>query len=265
MKKKTKSSRCAGPYIESILLDRSRVSTLEHYAFQLPAIRNLNQLDLHPKVTFFVGENGSGKSTLLEAIAVANGLNAEGGSRNVTFSTRSSHSILHEALVIRRFHGLIPDAWFLRAESYFNFATEIENLDREPKGGRKLIESYGGKSLHEQSHGESFMALVENRFSNGIYFLDEPEAALSPQRQIQLLIQIDRLVKNRSQLVIATHSPIIMSYPHAQILMFDENGISAIAYKDTDHFRVSKQFLDDPDRMLRYLLTEDSGQNHKSE
>ncbi len=152
----------------------------------------------------------------------------------------------------------MPDAWFLRAESLFNVATEIERLDAEPYGSRKLIDSYGGKSLHEQSHGEAFVTLVESRFSQGLYFLDEPEAALSPQRQLEFLVLLDSIVKQDSQLVIATHSPLIMSYPHAQIYSFTPQGIVPIAYKETEHYRVTKQFLDSPERMLKHLLAEEA-------
>ena len=247
-----------GPFIETILLDRTRVSDPQHYAYQIPALRNFSHLDLHPQVTFFVGENGSGKSTLLEALAIANGLNPEGGSRNLTFSTRDSHSRLHEALKVRRYHALIPDAWFLRAESLFNVATEIEALDREPTRARKIIDSYGGHSLHEKSHGEAFMALLENRFGQGLYLLDEPEAALSPQRQLEFLVLLHHIVQHKSQLVIATHSPIIMSYPQSQIYLFSAEGILAINYRDTDHYRLTKQFLESPERMLHHLLADDS-------
>lgn len=234
-----------GPYIEKIFVDRDRVSKHD-YAFELPALKTLRTLDLHPQVTFFVGENGSGKSTLLEAIAIANGLNAEGGSRNMQFSTRASHSLLSEAIKLRCYHALIPDAWFLRAESLFNVATEIENLGAQ--------RSYGGRSLHEQSHGESFMSLLENRFGQGLYFLDEPEAALSPQRQLEFLILLHAIVRKDSQLIIATHSPILMSYPGALIYSFSDKGVQPIAYKETEHYRVTKAFLDSPERMLKHLL-----------
>ena len=186
---------------------------------------------------------------MLEAIAIANGLNAEGGSRNMMFATRESHSELHKALKLRRYHALVPDAWFVRAESLFNVATEIENLG--------VGRSYGNKSLHEQSHGEAFMTLVENRFGQGLYFLDEPEAALSPQRQLEFLVLLDSIVNQDSQLIIATHSPIIMSYPHAKIYSFSEGGINPVAYEDTEHYRVTKSFLDSPQRMLSHLLGED--------
>ena len=257
MKKKLKPGVTPGPYLETVLLDRDRITDPTHYAFQLPAIRNFSKLDLHPKVTFFVGENGSGKSTLLEAIAIANGLNAEGGSRNVVFSTRTSHSRLHEALVMRRYHALIPDAWFLRAESFFNVATEIENLDREEANARKIMESYGGKSLHEQSHGESFFALFQNRFGdNGLYLMDEPEAALSPKRQLQFLALLHDYVKRGSQFVIATHSPIIMAYPDARIYPLDGGGVREVAYTDTEHYLVTRGFLSNPQRSLSVLLRE---------
>lgn len=246
--RKLKPGVTPGPFIESVYLDRSRIYDPDHYAFKLPSLQTFSMLELHPKVTFFVGENGSGKSTMLEAIAIANGLNPEGGSRNMMFATRESHSQLHHALKLRRFHALVPDAWFLRAESLFNVATEIENLG--------VQKSYGTKSLHEQSHGESFISLVESRFSQGLYFLDEPEAALSPQRQLEFLVLLDSLVKQDSQLVIATHSPIIMSYPHAKIYSFSDKGIVPIAYEDTEHYRVTRTFLDNPARMLKHLIGE---------
>lgn len=236
-----------GPYIERIYVERERVSKPD-YSFDLPALKNLRKLDLHPQVTFFVGENGSGKSTLLEAIAIANGLNAEGGSRNMQFTTRASHSMLSEAIKLRCYHALIPDAWFLRAESLFNVATEIETLGAQ--------RNYGGRSLHEQSHGESFMSLVENRFGQGLYFLDEPEAALSPQRQLEFLILLHAVVAKDSQLIIATHSPILMSYPGALIYSFSDQGVHPIAYKETEHYRVTKAFLDSPERMLKHLFEE---------
>ena len=243
-----------GPYLETVSLDRTKIRNPDHYAFRLPSMQNFRSLDLHPQVTFFVGENGSGKSTLLEAMAVANGLNPEGGSRNMHFGTRESHSDLHHALQFRKYHALVPDAWFLRAESLFNVATQLEDLDREPANAPRVTDSYGGRSLHEQSHGEAFMQLIENRFSQGLYFLDEPEAALSPQRQLEFLVLLDLIVKKDSQLIIATHSPIIMSYPHAQIFAFGDSGIVPTNYEATEHYRVTKLFLDSPQRMLKHLF-----------
>jgi predicted ATPase len=244
--KKLRYGATPGPYIAAVSVDRTRIADPDHYAFNLPAIRHLQSIDLHPKVTFFVGENGSGKSTLLEAIAVAYGLNPEGGSRNMQFGTRESHSKLHQAIRFRKHHALTPDAWFLRAESLFNVATEIEQLG--------VLGYYGNRSLHEQSHGEAFMWLVENRFGQGLYLLDEPEAALSPQRQLAFLVLLHELLRRDSQVVIATHSPILMSYPDALIYSFTERGIAAVAYEDTEHYRVTRAFLESPQRMLRQLL-----------
>ena len=198
------------PFITSLELLRDRVPDFDRYPYCIPALRNLHTLNLNPQVTFFVGENGTGKSTLLEAVAVVEGFNPEGGSRGFHFSTRESHSELCECLRLSR--GLRrmrrTDGFFFRAESYFNVATEIENSFPQYLG------AYGGKSLHEQSHGESFLALVLNRFKgNGIYLLDEPEAALSPSRQMAFLAAMHDLLKRGSQFVIATHSPILMAYP----------------------------------------------------
>ncbi|TWT96035.1 recombination protein F [Botrimarina colliarenosi] len=239
-----------GPYIESVSLERDRIVNPAHYPFQLPALREFSSLDLHPQVTFFVGENGSGKSTLLEAIAIANGLCAEGGSRNLRFGTRDSHSDLHQALRLRRYTALVPDAWFLRAESLYNVATEIERVGS--------LDGYSDRSLHEQSHGEAFLSLAENRFGQGLYLLDEPEAALSPQRQLSFLVLLDDLVKKGSQLVIATHSPLLMSYPTARIYEFNGRGIEPIDYEQTEHYRVTRALLESPERMLRQLLGDDS-------
>jgi predicted ATPase len=205
-------------------------------------------------VTFFVGENGSGKSTLLEAIAVSLGFNAEGGSRNFHFETRRSHSELREYLRIAKGIRRPRSGYFLRAESFFNVATEIERLDAEPSFDPPVIDSYGGRSLHEQSHGESFLTLMTQRFGGkGIYILDEPEAALSPQRQLAVLSRLHDLVLDGSQFVIATHSPILMAYPDACIFQCGTDGISRVACEDTEHFQVTRDFLADPARMLRVL------------
>lgn len=223
------------------------------YPFSLNAIRHLDKLEFHPNVTFFVGENGSGKSTLMEAIAVKYGLNPEGGSRNFNFATEESHSVLHNA--IRLAKGLPSrDSYFLRAESYYNVASHIDELDRIPASARPIRESYGGKSLHQQSHGESFFSLFKHRFGGkGLYFLDEPEAALSPQRQIEFLSRLNELVEAGSQFVIATHSPILLSYPKSRLYLLTKDGYSDVHYRDTDHFKVYKEFLDNPDEALNTL------------
>jgi predicted ATPase len=210
-------------------------------------------------MTFFVGENGSGKSTLLEAIAVSVGFNAEGGTKNFRFGTRASHSDLHEHLRVAKGIRRPKDGFFLRAESFYNVATEIEKLDAEPSFGPPVGASYGGRSLHEQSHGESFLALVTNRFGGqGLYILDEPEAALSPQRQLAVLSRLHDLVRDGSQFIIATHSPILMAYPDAWIYEFSREGIRRIAYEETEHYLVTRDFLANPQRMLQVLLERDA-------
>jgi predicted ATPase len=234
-------------FVSRISLQRDKVDSFERYPFCLPAVRTLDRLDLHPKVTFFVGENGSGKSTLLEAIAVSLGFNAEGGSKNFNFGTRRSHSELHEYLRVAKGFKRPRTGFFLRAESFFNVATEIDNLD--------VVDSYGGRSLHEQSHGESFLTLMTERFGGqGLYILDEPEAALSPQRQLAVLSRIHDLVLDDAQFIIATHSPLLMAYPEACIYQCGKDGVSQVAYEDTEHFLVTRDFLADPQRMLRVLL-----------
>lgn len=243
-------------YISEVIFEGGLTPT--SYLNALPVIKFLNQaerLAFSSPVTFFVGENGTGKSTLLEAIAVSYGFNAEGGSRNLNFSTKKTHSELCDHIRLsKRAHP--RDGFFLRAESVYNMASNIDERDKGSSFDPPIIESYGGVSLHKQSHGESFLAIVQNRFGgDGIYLLDEPEAALSPTRQLTLLAEIDRLVKGNSQFIIATHSPILMAFPGAEILEFTENGIAKANYKDTEHYRITKQFLNDPDRMLYYLLS----------
>lgn len=219
-------------------------------------------LELHPKVTFFVGENGTGKSTLLEAIAAAAGFNPEGGTKNFRFSTRPSESTLHEALRLARGIRRPKNGYFLRAESFFNVATEIERLDAEPGGGPPIIWSYGGRSLHEQSHGESFFALFMNRFGpEGLYILDEPEAALSPMRQLAFLRRMHELTEDEgSQFIISTHSPFLMAYPWAKIYGLSEAGIQPIDYEMTEHFQVARTFFGRREKFLRDLFEKDGGE-----
>lgn len=229
------------------------------YLSSLPAVKHLEkvgELRLSSDVTFFVGENGTGKSTLLEAIAVAFGFNAEGGTRNFCFSTNETHSSLWKNLTLLK-RGFAEDGFFLRAESLYNVATNIEELDRIAAPSPAISASYGGASLHHQSHGESFLAIVQNRFGGkGLYILDEPEAALSPMRLMTLMSEINRLVKNESQFIIATHSPILMTFPEAQILEFSDRGIREVDYRETEHFDITRRFLENPERMLGYLLEE---------
>ncbi|MFD3157910.1 AAA family ATPase [Haloimpatiens sp. FM7330] len=244
-------------YIDSIRLKGTEQIT--SYVKNLPITKNLarkSPLDLNKSVTFFVGENGTGKSTLLEAIAINCGFNPEGGTRNFSFSTMETHSDLNNYLTVSK-RRQPKDGFFMRAESFYNVASNIEKLDSSPGGGSRIIDSYGGISLHNQSHGESFMALVLNRFGgNGLYILDEPEAALSPSKQMSLLICIKQLVENNSQFIIATHSPILMSFPNAQIYELTEDDIRLTKYTETEHYQITKEFLDNPERMLKYLFEE---------
>ena len=237
-------------FVSEVRLRRDEVPSFDAYPFSLPSIRTLETLPLHPRVTYFIGENGSGKSTLLEAIAVASGFNAEGGSKNFRFDTRVSHSLLHQYLRIVKGIRRPKDGFFLRAESFFNVATQIDEL--------VVVSSYGGRSLHEQSHGESFMALMMERFGgHGLYILDEPEAALSPQRQLAALARIHDLVKLDSQFIIATHSPILMAYPDARIYECTNDGLREVDYFDTEHYQVMHDFLANPKRMLDVLFADD--------
>ena len=237
----------------------------QSYVYNLPAVRFLldeTALSFHQPVTCFVGENGAGKSTLLEALAVCCGLNPEGGSRNFCFSTNDTHSPLHHCL--RAIRGPRPcrDSYFLRAESFYNAASYIEELDRQPAAAPPVSEAYGGRSLHAQSHGESFLTLVLQRFrGEGLYLLDEPEAALSPARQLTLLTAMHALVEKGSQFVLATHSPILMAYLGAEILLFDDTGIRAVDYRQTEHYQITRRFLEAPDRRLRMLWQEDAPWN----
>ncbi|MBQ8474347.1 MAG: AAA family ATPase [Clostridia bacterium] len=244
-------------YISSVLFNDNLDST--SYLNRLPVIsflRENGQLDFPADVTFFVGENGTCKSTLLEAIAVSYGFNAEGGSKNFNFSTNPTHSELYKHIQIRRSGGA-RDGFFLRAESLYNVATNIDDMDREASFDPLVIESFGGVSLHNQSHGESFLSIVQNRFfGNGLYILDEPEAALSPMRLLTLMVEMSELVKKNSQFIIATHSPVLMAFPNAEILEFSQSGINSVNYKDTDHYQITKRFLDDPEKMLSYLLND---------
>ncbi|MBR6968996.1 MAG: AAA family ATPase [Ruminococcus sp.] len=240
-------------YIRSVKLEK--LTDELGYAAGLSAVKSLaeiEELELYSPVTYFAGENGTGKSTLLEAIAVKYGFNAEGGSLNYSFSTKETHSELHS--VIRLIRGIErpKTGFFLRAESFYNAASYIEEADG---GSGKLLAAYGGISLHEQSHGESFFSLVMNRFTGkGLYILDEPEAALSPSRQMSLLIRIKELAEEGSQFIIATHSPIVLAYPDSVIYELTENGIVRTVYEDTETYGVMKAFMDSPQRMIKHLF-----------
>ena len=236
-------------YLMSARIDWERVPDRDVYPFGLPAISKIDRIDFHPEVTFLVGENGSGKSTLIEALAVAWGFNAEGGTKNHRSQTRRSHSELHDYLRFSKSLRKSGPGFFLRAESMYNIATEIDDVG--------YMESYGNKSLHEQSHGESFWALLEHKFrGNALYILDEPEAALSPSRQMSMLVRMHDLVKENAQFIIATHSPILMAYPNAQIYQVSRHGLETIAYEDTEHFQITRNFLNRHQMMIGQLFEE---------
>ncbi len=239
----------ARPYLIDITLLREKIASPEEYPFNIPVMRHLEKLTFHRDVTFLIGENGTGKSTLLEAIATTLGFNPEGGTKNSLFSTRDTHSNLSEYLKPGRSYKAPKDGFFLRAESFYNVASYIDDV--------AYTGSYGGISLHEQSHGESFLSLLTHKFKgNGLYLLDEPEAALSPSRQLSALALINHLVKRESQFIIATHSPILMAYPGARIYLFSEDGIRETQYEDTEHYRVARDFLNHREAMLKALLIE---------
>jgi len=248
----------ARPYLRGISLKREEVHSYDAYPFSIPAVRELHRIEFHRDVTFFIGDNGCGKSTLLEAIATAWGFNPEGGTVNFRFSTRPSHSELYTRLRLVKSTQRPRDGFFLRAESFFNVATSIERMDAEPSEAPAVIGSYGGRSLHEQSHGESFLALMLHRFGGkGLYILDEPEAALSPARQLAVLRRMHQLVSDDSQFIIATHSPILMAYPSAKILLLDGAGFNEVRYEETEHYAVTREFLANPSGMIARLFADD--------
>ncbi|WP_261378440.1 AAA family ATPase [Paenibacillus agilis] len=248
-------------YVSQISLNREQVPSFHSYPFDLEVVRSFTTLKFQQPVTFLVGENGTGKSTLLEAMAIAMGFNPEGGSLNMRFQTESSHSELYQYMRVGKKAPYAKDGFFLRAESYYNVASHIDQLDREEGPGMPIRYSYGGKSLHEQSHGEAFWSTFLHRFGgNGLYMLDEPEAALSPLRQMSFLARMHQLVKDNSQFIIATHSPILMSYPDADIITLDRGELRKVALEETDHFAITHSFMTGRERMLRELL-QDEEQN----
>jgi predicted ATPase len=240
-------------FLRAIRLMRDKVPDFTKYPFAIPAVAALDELPLDPRVTMFVGENGSGKSTLIEAIALAARFGPEGGTRNIRFTTQSSESKLHECLVLVREARREKGGFFLRAESLFNVATRVDDLG---------LQQFGWESLHEKSHGESFLWLLQNRFRpNGLYILDEPEAALSPQRQLSALAIMHDLIGAGCQFVMATHSPILMAYPGALIYKLDNNGIARTAYEETEHYTVTRTFLMHPESFLKHLMPKTDDQD----
>ena len=217
------------------------------YLRNVKSIAGINSLAFHSPITFFVGENGTGKSTLLEAMAVAYGFNPEGGTVNYSFSTYDSHSDLWDAVTLFKSFKKVHCGYFLRAESFYNVATKEDEYGKMP-GGVPL-------NLHKKSHGESFLTIINEYFkANGLFFLDEPEAALSPQRQMTLLLKIAESVRDNSQFFIVTHSPVLLTLPGAEILSFDNGSLHKIEYKDTESYRISEMFINHREQVLKRLL-----------
>ena len=242
-------------FLQEISLKPDKLPENRGYPFNIPAIRSLDRLEFHPQVTFFIGENGSGKSTLLEAVAIAFGFNPEGGSRNFSFSTYDSHSGLSGCLRLAKGIRRPKDGFFFWAESFYNASTYIEALSG-PGLGAPLNQAYGG-NLHARSHGESFFALLQSRLQGpGLYLFDEPEAALSPTRQLAMLRRMKELADSGSQMVIATHSPILMAYPDSRIYCFSGKGIQAVSYEETEQFQVTRDFLNHYPKALDALFSD---------
>lgn len=235
-------------FIQKIRIDWDKISDF-NYLKRIPAFNDINQIEFTRPITFFVGENGSGKSTLLEAIAIASGFNPEGGSRNYYFSTHDDYSDLYKALQIKKGYRKEKWGYFLRAESFYNVATQ-EEMYADPE--------HPSEKYHEKSHGESFLELTNKVLTpNGLYFLDEPEAALSPQRQLALLAEIYECANKGSQFIIATHSPILLGIPGAMIYCFDDGKIHTCSYEETETYQIMKMFLNNREDILRRLLDDE--------
>lgn len=243
------------PFLKTLSIEPKSSARLGEHPFDVPSIASMlsptASLRFHRSVTFFVGDNGSGKSTLLEALAVHQGMNAEGGTKGMQFSNRDDTvSPLHHHLRVRKSHHTPDDAFFLRAESFFNVATAIEEYG--------TLKWYGGRSMHDRSHGESFIDLLVQRFQpRGLYLLDEPEAALSVHGQLQFLVRLHDLVEQGCQFVIATHSPLLMAYPDATIYEFADDEPTRVDWSSIDTVHITKDFLDDPEGFMAELLDDD--------
>jgi len=250
-----------GPPLDKVKVTFTNTIDCNQYPFSLTIIKNLKDIEFPTQVTFFVGENGTGKSTIIEAIANKAGFGPEGGSKNINFKTSEEKTYTgtqHFAEQLTLSWRQKPkNGYFFRAESFFNIANYLDHIARTAGGPEITFASYGGKSLHEQSHGESFLAFFKNRLGSGGFFIfDEPEAALSPQRQLSLMVIMHEICKNshNGQFIIATHSPILLAYPGATIYSCDSGVLEKINYTDTQHYQITKRFLDNPDQYLHHLF-----------
>lgn len=267
MKKLAKNSLFTTSTLDGPLLDKIKINfgdtvSFDQYPLSLNIIKNLKTIEFPTQVTFLVGENGTGKSTILEAIAHKAGFGAEGGSRNISFKTGEEKHYAGAQNLADYFtlswRQKPKNGYFFRAESFFNIANYLDVLARECGGPERAYAPYGGKSLHEQSHGESFLAFFKNRLGTGGFFIfDEPEAALSPQRQLSLMAIIHEMCKNgyNAQFIIATHSPILLAYPNATIYSCDSDMLTSIEYTDTHHYQITKSFLNNPSYFLEQLFS----------
>lgn len=233
---------------------RIQVSDASIYPFSIPSVRDMGSIKFSSPVTFFVGENGSGKSTIVEAIAVAAGFNAEGGTKNYNFSSQDTTSVLKDAITLVRGSSREKYGYFLRAESFYTAANYAENGTFN-KAGQPIPIMFDGKHIHEQSHGEAFFSIVRG-FRRGLFIFDEPESALSPQRQLALMVAIDELVKQGSQFIIATHSPILLSYPGARIYQLSGSGVSETDFNEVEHVKLTRDFLGNPEQYLNRMFKE---------
>lgn len=241
-----------GPYLTGIYATEQATQS-EAFPFSLPYVRTLD-LGLDRPVTFFVGENGSGKSTLLEAVADLSGFQSSGGGRSDVYDDPLAHAPLSRALR-PRFRKRPRDGFFFRAENFVNFATLLEERRKDPEFLGNPYGAYGGTSLHEKSHGEAFLSVFDHRVNDGLFLLDEPEAALSPQRQLSLLyIMHDRVKRLGAQFIVATHSPIMLTFPGAGIISFDSPALELVKLEETKHYQITKGVLDNPGRYWKGLL-----------
>lgn len=236
------------PYLQQVIYEKNHLNQSE-FPYSIPFLKKFNEIELHKDVTFLIGENGAGKSTLIEAIALRLELSPEGGNKNFRLETSINTSPLHQHLNFVNSYYKPKDYFFLRAESFYNLATYMDKVN--------YLKGYGGKSLHKQSHGESFLSVLNNKLQgNGLYLFDEPESALSPQGLLQAVALIHKLAQLDSQFIIATHSPILMSYPNAKIFQIDENGITEVKFEETEHYRTYKLFFDNHEKLISGIINQ---------